>query len=84
MQLVSFCMLMECCSCWGVFDAEMRFGSFDQWGVCGEGRGCYCCCVCSDTCACRNGESPVSVACAACHSDCVAALVRAGAPAPDH
>jgi hypothetical protein len=33
--------------------------------------------------ACRNGSSPMDMAQAMGHSDCVAALVRAGAPPPE-
>jgi hypothetical protein len=38
---------------------------------------------CTDARACRDGESPVDIAASEGHSDCVAALVRAGAPPPE-
>ena len=48
----------------------------------GEGEGKGCVWVCTDVRACREGVSPVEMAASEGHSDCVAALVRAGAPLP--
>ncbi len=44
------------------------------------GAGQACVWVCTYARACRNGRSPVYMASCEGHSDCVAALVRAGAP----
>jgi len=46
----------------------------------GVGQGCVW--VCTHSRACRDGVSPVDIASSEGHSDCVAALVRAGAPPP--
>jgi len=46
----------------------------------GGGQGCVW--VCTHALACRDGLSPVDMASYKGHSDCVAALVRAGAAPP--
>ena len=51
-----------------------------MFAVAGAGQACVW--VCTDARACRYGESPVDIAASEGHSDCVAALVRAGAPPP--
>jgi hypothetical protein len=47
------------------------------------GAGQACVWVCTDARACRSGDSPVELAFMNRHDDCVAALVRAGAPPPE-
>ena len=51
-----------------------------MFAVAGAGQACVW--VCTDARACRDGDSPVAMASSRGHSDCVAALVRAGAPPP--
>ena len=54
-----------------------------KWGG-DEEAGAWQACVwvCTDARACRDGDSPVAMASSQGHPDCVAALVRAGAPPP--
>jgi hypothetical protein len=75
MQLVSFSMLMEWCSCCGVCNAVMRLGCGDEEGDARRG----CSCVCADARACRNGNNPVFIACALGRVSCVEALIGANA-----